>query len=402
MSEAGLFVPLSLPGERVRATGAGARRELAQIVSASSARVVPPCPHFGVCGGCALQHWSLEAYRRWKVDQVRSALTRARIDAEVSLLFAAEPHSRRRLSLHARRSGGAAVLGFKERRSWALVPIETCAIADVRIVAALAKLRELALPMLEHPKSAPILHTTLTDSGLDIDVGGVERKSGGLSADARMRVGGVSASADFARVTVAGETVYQSRNPTVRFGAATVDLPPGGFLQAVAGAEDAMAAVIVAASKGARRIADLYCGAGAFTFRLAGVAPVLAVDFSATAIRALTKAFATAPGLKSIQAEVRDLDRRPLLAADLARIDVAVFDPPRAGAQAQAVQFARSAIGRVVAVSCNPTTFVRDAEILMGGGFSLERVHVVDQFLWSPHIELVAVFSRVGAVSNHG
>ena len=126
------------------------------------------------------------------------------------------------------------------------------------------------------------------------------------------------------------------------------------------------------------------------------------MDSSATAVRALTKAFASAPGLKSIRAEVRDLDRRPLLAADLAKIDVAVFDPPRAGAQAQAVQFARSTIGRVVAVSCNPATFVRDAEILKGGGFSLERVHVVDQFLWSPHIEVVAVFSRVGAMSNHG
>ena len=255
-------MPLTLPGERVRATGDGARRELVEIVSASAARVVPPCPHFGVCGGCALQHWSPGAYRDWKVDQVRLALARARIDAEVSLLFAAEPHSRRRLSLHARRAGLAAVLGFKERRSWALVPIETCIIADARITAALPRLRELALPMLEHPKSAPILHVTLTDSGLDIEVGGVERKSGGLSADARMRLGRIAASADFARVTVAGETAYQSRSPAVRFGAATVDLPPGGFLQAVAAAEDAMADVIVEASAGARRIADLYCGAG--------------------------------------------------------------------------------------------------------------------------------------------
>ena len=330
------------------------------------------------------------------------ALTRARIDAEVKLLFAAEPHSRRRLSLHARRSGRGAVLGFKERRSWALAAIDTCVIADSRLVAALPELKLLAAPFLEHPKSAPILHVTMTDSGLDIDVTGVERKSGGLSADARVRVGQIAAAADFARVTLAGETAYQSRPPTVRFGAATVDLPPGSFLQAVADAEEAMAGVVVAASAGARRIADLYCGAGTFTFRLAGVAPVLAVDSSAAAVRALTKAFATAPGLKSIQAETRDLDRRPLLATDLAKIDVAVFDPPRAGAQAQAVQLAASKVGRVVAVSCNSVTFVRDAGILIGGGYRLERVSVVDQFLWSPHIELVAVFSRVGAATNHG
>jgi 23S rRNA (uracil1939-C5)-methyltransferase len=393
---AGLFVPLTLPGERVRVTGDGGRRELAEILGASPDRVPPPCPHFGVCGGCALQHWSLESYRAWKVDQVRLALQRARIDAEVALLFAAEPHSRRRLSLHARRAGGAAVLGFKERRSWALAAIETCVIADAALIAALPRLRALALPFLEHPKSAPMLHVTLTDSGLDVDVTGVERKSGGLSADALMRVAEIAAAADFARVTVAGEMAYQSRPPTVRFGAATVDLPPGSFLQAVAGAETAMADAVVAASAGAKRIADLYCGAGAFTFRLAGVAPVLAVDSSAPAMRALTRAFATAPGLKSIQAETRDLDRRPLLAADLARIDVAVFDPPRAGARAQAAQFAVSKVARVIAVSCNPVTFVRDAEILLGGGYCLEQVAVVDQFLWSPHIELVAVFSRGG------
>ena len=396
MSSTGLFVPLTLPGERVLVGGEGGRRELLEVVRPSPDRVSPPCPHFGVCGGCALQHWSLDAYRQWQVDHARLTLARARIEARVALTFAAEPRSRRRLSLHARRSGRGAVLGFKERRSWALAAIDTCVIADRRIVSALPQLRELAAPFLEHPKSAPILHVTLTDSGLDIDVTGVERKSGGLSADARVRVGQIAAAADFARVTVAGETAYRSRAPLVRFGAATVELPPGGFLQAIAGAEQAMAAIVVGASAGAKRIADLYCGAGAFTFRLAAVAPVLAVDSSAAATRALIKATASAPGLKSIQTETRDLDRRPMLAADLAKIDVAVFDPPRAGAEAQAIQLAASQVGRVVAVSCNPVTFVRDAAILIGGGYRLGRVDVVDQFLWSPHIELVAVFSRVG------
>ena len=389
-------MPLTLPGERVAVSGTGSRRTLSEILEASPDRVVPPCPHFGVCGGCALQHWTLAAYRQWKVDQVRLTLARARIDAEVGLLYAAEPHSRRRLSLHARRAGGRALLGFKERRSWALAAIDTCVIADPRLVAALPRLRELALPFLEHPKSAPILLVTLTDSGIDVDVTGVERKSGGLSAEARVRVGQIAAAADFARVTLAGETAYQSRAPLVRFGAATVELPPGGFLQAVAGAERAMGEVLVAASTGAKRIADLYCGAGAFTFRLASVAPVLAVDSSAASARALIRATASAPGLKSIQAETRDLDRRPMLASDLAKIDVAVFDPPRAGAEAQAAQFAASRVGRVIAVSCNPVTFVRDAGILIAGGYRLERVSVVDQFLWSHHIELVAVFSRVG------
>ncbi len=389
-------MPLTLPDETVRVSGSGERRTLVEVLTPSAERVAPPCPHFGVCGGCALQHWDLADYRAWKVDQVRLTLARARIETDIGLLFAAEPHSRRRLALHARRGKGGAVLGFKERHAWTLAPIETCVIADPRLVAALPDLRKLAAPLLQHPKSAPILHVTLTETGIDVEVSGVERKSGALSADALMRVGQIAAGADFARVTVAGEIAFQSRAPVVRFGAAMVELPPGSFLQAVAAAEQAMADTIVAASGGARRIADLYCGAGAFTFRLAAVAPVLAADASAPAIRALIKATASAPGLKSIAAEARDLDRRPLLAADLARIDVAVFDPPRAGAAAQAAQLAASKVARVVAVSCNPATFARDAAILIGGGLTLVRVMVVDQFLWSPHIELVAVFSRDG------
>ncbi len=389
-------MPLTLPGETVSVSGAGERRTLVEVVTPSAERVPPPCPHFGVCGGCALQHWDLAAYRAWKVDQVRLTLARARIETDIGLLFAAEPHSRRRLALHARRGKGGAVVGFKERHAWTLAPIETCTIADPRLVAALPDLRKLAAPLLEHPKSAPILHVTLTETGIDVEVSGVERKSGALSADARMRVGAIAAAADFARVTVAGEIAFQSRAPVVRFGAAMVELPPGGFLQAVAAAEQAMADAIVEAASGARRIADLYCGAGAFTFRLAAVAPVLAADSSAPAIRALIKATASAPGLKSIAAEARDLDRRPLLAADLARIDVAVFDPPRAGAAAQAAQLAASKVARIVAVSCNPATFARDAAILIAGGLTLDRVQVVDQFLWSPHIEMVAVFSRDG------
>jgi len=173
-----------------------------------------------------------------------------------------------------------------------------------------------------------------------------------------------------------------------------VALPPGAFLQAVAAAEATVAAFAVEAAVGARRIADLYCGVGAFTFPLADIAPVLAADASAPAIRALSSAVATAPGLKAITAEARDLDRRPLTARELAGVDVVVFDPPRAGAAVQAREIAASTCARVLAVSCNPATFARDARTLVDGGYRLLRVQPVDQFLWSPHIELVAAFSR--------
>jgi 23S rRNA (uracil1939-C5)-methyltransferase len=389
------FVSLTLPGERVLARGAGERAELVEVLDASLERVTPPCRHFGDCGGCALQHWRAAPYLAWKAEQIRLALARERLEAEILPPFAAPPGTRRRLALHARKAAnGQILLGFKARRSWRVVPIEACAVAEPGLQAALPVLREIAAPFLEHPTSAPTVHVTATLTGLDIDVTGVERRSGGLSADARLRAAEASARADVARVTLAGEVVYQARAPLVRAGRATVALPPGAFLQAVPAAEAAMTEFAAAVAGGARRIADLYCGVGTFTFPLAEIAPVLAADASAPAVRALASACATAPGLKAIVAEARDLDRRPLTARELVGIDVAVFDPPRAGAPVQARELAASACARVVAVSCNPATFARDARLLADGGLRLLRVRPVDQFLWSPHIELVAEFSR--------
>jgi 23S rRNA (uracil1939-C5)-methyltransferase len=173
-----------------------------------------------------------------------------------------------------------------------------------------------------------------------------------------------------------------------------VTLPPGAFLQATRGAEAAMTAFVEQQAAGADRIADLYCGVGTFTFRLAGVAPVHAADFAPEAVQALGAALATAPGLKAVTAEARDLVRRPVLAEELKRTDLVVFDPPRAGAAEQAAELARSSVARVIGVSCNPATFARDARTLIDAGFRLVRVLPVDQFLWSPHIELVGVFDR--------
>ena len=390
-----VFVPFTLPGERVRARGAGERRELVELLESSPDRVEPPCPHFGVCGGCALQHRAPGPYLDWKVERLVATLARERIEAEILPPFAAAPGTRRRLTLHARQgSRDAARLGYKMRRSWSLVPIEVCPIAEPRLQAAFPALRRLAAPLFQHPKSAPSLHLTLTETGIDVEITGVERKSGGLSADARVRVAEAAAQADFARVALDGEVAYLARQPTVRFGPATVAMPSGAFLQAVAGAEAAMAEFAVAACAGAARIADLYCGLGAFAFRLAQIASVHAADESRAAVSALVAAQAGAPGLKGITAEARDLARRPMLAEEMKRFDVVLFDPPRAGAAEQAAQIARSKVGRVIAVSCNPATFARDATTLIAGGFRLTRVLPVDQFLWSPHIELVAAFER--------
>ncbi len=395
LTAGGLVVPLTLPGERVRVRHGKDRLELVEVIDASPDRVAAPCRHFSACGGCALQHWDMAAYGAWKREVVEIQLARAGLVTEVMPILTTPPASRRRVGLHARKAGKTIELGFKERRSWSLVAISECVIADPAIVRALPQLKALAVGLFAHPKSAPILHITASLTGLDIDISGVERtKSGGLSADARMQIAMAAGEADFARVTMGDDILYEARKPRVMFGKAQVALPAGSFLQASARSEADMARLVKEGIGEAKSVADLFCGAGTFTFPLAETAVVYAADGAAPAVAALKSAMATAPGLKSITTETRDLFRRPLLAEEMKTLEAVVFDPPRAGAEAQSQEIARSQVGRVVAVSCNPTTFIRDAKILVNAGFSLDRVTPIDQFLWSSHVELVGIFSR--------
>lgn len=390
-----VFVPLTLAGEVVEAEVRDGRAGDVSLLTPSPERQEAPCPHFGTCGGCALQHWQSEPYLAWKGEQVRLALSRQGLETELRPTVGIPPATRRRLALHARRLGdGSVVLGFKARKSWSLVPIETCVVSDPRLVEALPRLRRIASAVLDHPKSAPTLHVTLTETGLDVDITGVERRSGGLSGDRRMEAIRAAEAADLARLSLAGEVLAMRRAPRVRFGGAEVTLPPGGFLQAVPEAEAAMVERVLAGVEGAKRIADLFCGAGTFTFPLASVAPVLAADAAEGGIVALKAGRAGLKGLSPIEAVARDLFRRPLTPHDLKGIDTVVFDPPRAGAQAQVEQIAASKATTVVGVSCNPVTFARDARVLVDAGFRLEEVTPVDQFLWSAHVELVGTFRR--------
>ena len=390
-----VFAPLTLPGETVRAEVRDGRAEVVEIVAASPDRIEPVSPHYGDCGGCSLQHWASGPYLEWKRDQVRFALAREGIEAGIEPTVAVPPGTRRRLALHARRGpDGKAILGFKARKSWRLVEVRACPVADPRLVAAIPALTRLAEAFLEHPKSAPTLHVTWTLTGLDVDVTGVERRSGGLSGDARTSAIQAAVSADLARLSLAGDTLVMSRQPVVAFGPAAVPLSAGGFLQAVPEAEAALVSRAVEAVRGSKKIADLFCGAGTFTFPLATVAPVLAADASAAGIAALKAGVGSAKGLKPITAEARDLFRRPLAPYDLRGCDAVVLDPPRAGARDQTAQLPGTKAHTVVYVSCNPVTFARDARVLIDAGFRLECVTPVDQFLWSAHVELVGVFRR--------
>lgn len=389
-----VFAPLTLPGETVRGEVRDARMEGVEVVEASPDRVAPVSPHYGECGGCSLQHWASGPYLAWKRDQVIASLARERIETEVEATVAVPPGTRRRLALHARRlADGRVVLGFKARKSWRLVEVTDCPVADPRLVRAFPALTRVAAAFLDHPKSAPTLHVTWTLDGLDVDVTGVERRSG-LSGDGRSQAIRAAAAADLARLSLAGETLVMARQPRVAFGPATVPLPAGGFLQAVPEAEAAMVSRAVEAVRGAKKVVDLFCGAGTFTFPLATVAGVVAADASAAGIAALKAGIGTAKGLKPIAAEARDLFRRPMTPFDLKGCEAIVFDPPRAGAIEQTAQIAGTKASVVVGVSCNPQTFARDARVLIDAGFRLERVTPVDQFLWSSHVELVGVFRR--------
>lgn len=394
-----VFVPGALPGEAVRAVvvqdGRDRRAQDVEILEASPDRRPIPSAAYAECGVAPLQHWAAEPYLAWKRDLVVQALARERIEAPVEPTVATPPACRRRLALHARRGAdGKARLGFKARRSWRLVELTSCPVSDPRLNAALPALARIADPFLAHPKSAPTLHVTLTDTGLDVDVTGVEKRSGGPGGDRLAQAISEAAQADLARLSLDGEVLMMARQPRVRFGRASVPLPPGGFLQASPPAEAAMVERVVQAVKGARRAADLFCGAGTFTFPVAEVAAVTAADSSAAGIAALKAGAAATSGLKAISAQARDLFRRPLSPFDLKGCDAAVIDPPRAGAAEQTAQLAASSVAVVAAVSCNPTTFARDARILIDQGFRLETVTPIDQFLWSTHVELTAVLRR--------
>jgi 23S rRNA (uracil1939-C5)-methyltransferase len=386
--EGAVYVPYALPGETVEVKRVGDRARMLHVVVPSPNRIDPICPHFGTCGGCAVQHWRTDAYRAWKRALAVTALAQAGIEAPVADLVDAHGEGRRRAVLHAKR-GGRKILavGFTGRRSYVVVPIDQCPIFAPALVRAIAIAWRLAEPL--KPTGKPMdLAFTATDGGLDVDL----RGTGPLSPAMTTALAQIGTEEKLARLTRHGELVAQFAEPSVRIGRARVVLPPGGFLQATALAEEILARLVSEAVGESRTVADLFCGVGTFALRLAERARVIAFDTDAGAVSALSRA--SAPGLKPIEAKARDLFRRPLVPAELAGCEAVVLDPSRQGAEAQARTLAQSSVPRIVYVSCNPATFARDARILSDGGYRLVSVVPVDQFRYSAHLELVGVFDR--------
>jgi 23S rRNA (uracil1939-C5)-methyltransferase len=389
-----VYVPYTLGGETVEvATVPGHhpdRRRLVQVERASAERIAPFCPHFGICGGCAIQHWQAERYRAWKRNLVVETLAQAKLDCDVFPLVDAHGAGRRRITLHAR-MGTHEVLrvGFAAANSHDIIPVDRCPILDPGLNGALDAAWAIAEPLIAGGKPLDI-QITATDSGLDVDV----RGSGPLPAQTIAVLSRVAEQQHLARLTRHGELVLMRHPPTITIGKAQVVLPPGSFLQATLAGEEALAALVTEHCKRSKHIADLFCGVGPFALRLAANSKISAFDSEASAVAALLKAATSKSGLKPVSCEARDLFRRPLMPRELRDYDAVVFDPPRQGAQAQAQQLAASKIPVVVAVSCNVATFARDARILTDGGYRIEGVTPVDQFRHTPHVELVAKFTR--------
>jgi 23S rRNA (uracil1939-C5)-methyltransferase len=388
-----VYVPYTLAGETVEVAPVPDhpdRRRLLAVERASPERITPFCRHFGVCGGCAIQHWQVERYQAWKRNLVVEMLAQAKLACEVHPLIDAHGLGRRRMTLHARiGSHDVLKVGFAAAGSHDIIPVDHCPILDPGLAGALDAAWAIAEPLI--PTAKPIdIQITATNNGLDVDV----RGSGPLPTAMISTLSRVAEQHRLARLTRHGELVLMRTPPKIAIGAAEVTLPPGSFLQATTAGEEALAALVLEHCKRAKHIADLFCGVGPFALRLAARSRVSAFDSDAGAVAALQKAAMATSGLKPVKAEVRDLFRRPLMPQELRDYDAIVFDPPRQGAQAQVRQLAASRVPVVVAVSCNAATFARDARILVDGGYELEGVTPVDQFRHTPHIELVARFMR--------
>jgi len=391
-----VYVPFALPGESWAQQPEGAFERLTE----GAERTAPTCTHFGVCGGCVAQHMSEALYSDWKVGLVRQALAHQGIEHAIAPLWRAAEGSRRRVVLSAHLGKRDLRLGFRAPHSHELVDIQECTISAPRIVKALPLLADLlkvvtsAMPaevLTQAPTAEARVYVLAAENGLDvsIEVDGCKPSAGQQQEMARLADAG-----DLLRLRLGVSEIFQRGRPVLLIDGVQVPVSADGFVQAVSGAEQHMARLASKALGRAKRVADLFSGLGAFTLPLARRARVLAVDSDDDAVTSLDQAVRHAQGLKPVEVLRRDLFREPLSRGELNAFDGVVFDPPRAGATAQSQALAKSKVPVVVAVSCNPATLARDLRTLLDGGYNLVGVNPIDQFLYSAHVEVVAVLRR--------
>lgn len=380
----GRYVPGAAVGDSVRFGGSQ------PIVTPGPGHVAPVCRHFGSCGGCQLQHVTDAAYGEFVTDRILRAMPGI-VPLSIAPLALSPPRSRRRAALRALKRGGRLTIGFNEGASHRVIDLMQCEVLLPELFALIAPLRRLLQAALADGQGAGVT-LTASDTGVDVLLANVPAER--LVEIERLTDFAVAH--DLARLCIDGpdgvQTLVEQRLPVLTMGGVPVALPPAPFLQATREGEAALVAAVAEAVGDAKQVADLFCGLGTFALPLSVHARVLAADAAGPAVAALA---ATArQHRRTIATAHRDLFRRPMVVTEMTGLDAVVFDPPRAGAEAQSRQLATSTVPIVVAVSCNPNTFGRDAAILVEGGYRLDRLWPVAQFRWSTHVELVARFVR--------
>lgn len=377
----GRHFPLTAPGDWVDADGA---------IRFGPHHQTPPCRHFPSCGGCQLQHLDDTAWSRFLAERVGTALAAQGLEAEIRTPLLSPPRTRRRATLHAERRGKQVRIGFTEAGSHKLIDLAECHVLAPELFALLVPLRRLFATLLPDARRVNV-HLALSDQGRDVLVEGIDAE-GLAAAEAITTFAEAERLARFAIDEGFGPTARWEPVPvTITLGGVAVPLPSGSFLQATPEGEAALVAAVRESVGDARTVADLFAGLGTFTFAL-DKARVYAGEAARDAILSL-KAAAGATG-RQVFGDHRDLFRRPVTTAELDRFDAVVLDPPRAGAREQVGELAGSKTPIIAYVSCNPSTFARDAEILCKGGYRLDWVQPVGQFRWSTHVELAAKFTR--------
>lgn len=384
-----VFAPGTLPGEIVTGTLEGDRLRDIRIETPSPDRVSPPCRHFKACGGCQMQHMRGDALAEWKEQVVLSALEAQGLTAQMLPMMVSPPNSRRRATFAVRRTKKGALAGFYGRQTDVITEIPDCHLLRPELMRALPVAR--ALAEVGASRKTPLrVAATLAGKGLDVAVTDGKPLDGQL----RLELARIVGEFDLDRLCWVDEIIATQRPPIQDFGGVPATPPPGAFLQATAEGEKALREDVLDILSDAARVIDLFAGCGTFTLPAARKSEVHGVEGDPAMTAALDQAWRKAARLRKVTTETRDLFRQPVIAGDLAEYEAAIIDPPRAGAEAQIAELAVSDIPVIAHVSCNPITFARDARTLVQAGYRLGRLRIVDQFLWSAHVELVAEFRK--------
>ena len=410
-AEHDIFVPASLPGERLLVqplslTAHGIKAQIIEIISPSSDRLKPRCDVFPACGGCRFQHWDETAIRNWKQNLVITFLKRSNVPiGDMRPFYSSPQKSRRRASFHLKCLSEGAIVGFREYMGQHIVAPHGCVVLHPKLLDLQTKLQQFASANFPAGFAADA-HTNLLDKhnrypdNNDICLY-LEPSADAppFSSDLLIKLGNWAASSNLARLSVTDNggpvTLFAPERPVVGFGKIAVSPPPGAFLQATRDGEAMLQASIAEIAGADRHFVDLFAGCGTLSLPLLDrAARLLAVEQNEGALFALL-AGADAAGLGGrVTVRVRNLFDAPLLAQELAGFDMAILDPPRRGAAAQCQMLAKANIAKIAMISCNPASFARDASILINAGFRLEWVQVIDQFLFSNHVEIVGAFHR--------